>query len=179
MSGLLKPWAAYELVQELRQTVKLPVHLHTHDTSSLQAATYLKAIEAGVDVVDACLGAMSGLTSQPNLNALVEMMRFQERDNPYNIEVLNQHSTYWEAVREFYYPFESGMKSSSAEVFYHEIPGGQYSNLKPQAESLGLGERIEDIKKTYRDVNTLVRRYHQGNTQQQGSGRYGPVHGHQ
>lgn len=155
MSGLLKPMAAYELVSELKQTISIPIHLHTHDTSSLQPATYLKAIEAGVDVVDGCIGAMSGLTSQPNLNALVEMMKFSERDNPYDIEVLNQHSTYWETVREFYYPFESGMKAGSAEVFYHEIPGGQYSNLKPQAASLGLGERVEDIKKAYREVNEM------------------------
>jgi pyruvate carboxylase len=155
MSGLLKPWAAYELISELKQTVKIPVHLHTHDTSSLQPATYLKAIEAGIDVIDCCMGAMSGLTSQPNFNAVVEMMKFHPRENAYDIEMLNRHSTYWEAVREFYYPFESGMKASSAEVFYHEIPGGQYSNLKPQAESLGLGEKIEDIKKTYRDVNEL------------------------
>ena len=155
MSGLLKPWAAYELIGELKQTTRLPIHLHTHDTSSLQAATYLKAIEAGVDVVDCCIGSLSGLTAQPNLNAIVEMMKFHERENPYDMKVLNQHATYWETVREFYYPFESGMKASSAEVFYHEIPGGQYSNLKPQAESLGLGERIEDIKKAYRDVNEL------------------------
>ena len=155
MSGLLKPMAAYELISELKQTVNIPIHLHTHDTSSLQPATYLKAIEAGVDVIDCSIGAMSGLTSQPNLNAVVEMMKFQQRENPYNIEVLNQHSTYWETVREYYYPFESGMKASSAEVFYHEIPGGQYSNLKPQAESLGLGHKIEDIKKAYRDVNEM------------------------
>ncbi|MFL5809350.1 MAG: pyruvate carboxylase subunit B, partial [Flavisolibacter sp.] len=155
MSGLLKPWAAFELVSELKQTVQLPIHLHTHDTSSLQAATYLKAIEAGVDVVDCSIGSMSGLTSQPNLNAVVEMMKFHERDNRYDIEILNRHSTYWETVREYYYPFESGMKASSAEVFYHEIPGGQYSNLKPQAESLGLGDKIEEIKKAYRDVNEL------------------------
>ncbi|MDQ3551750.1 MAG: pyruvate carboxylase, partial [Bacteroidota bacterium] len=126
-----------------------------HDTSSLQSASYLKAIEAGVDVIDCCIGAMSGLTSQPNLNAIVEMMRFHERDNPYNIEVLNQHSTYWEAVREYYYPFESGLKASSAEVFVHEIPGGQYSNLKPQAASLGLADKMEEIKKAYKDVNDL------------------------
>lgn len=155
MSGLLKPMAAYELISELKQTVKIPIHLHTHDTSSLQSATYLKAIEAGVDVVDCCIGAMSGLTSQPNLNAIVEMIRFHERENPLNREVLHQHSTYWETVREYYYPFESGMKASSAEVFYHEIPGGQYSNLKPQATSLGLGDRMEEIKKAYRDVNEL------------------------
>ena len=155
MSGLLKPWAAYELISELKQTIRIPIHLHTHDTSSLQSATYLKAIEAGVDVIDCCIGSMSGLTSQPNLNALVEMMKFQERENPMDMEILNQHSTYWETVRTYYYPFESGMKAGSAEVFYHEIPGGQYSNLKPQAESLGLGDRIEDIKKAYRDVNQL------------------------
>ena len=155
MSGLLKPNAAYELISELKQTVKIPIHLHTHDTSSLQTATYLKAIEAGVDVVDCAIGALSGLTSQPNFNAVVEMMKFNERDNPYNIEELNRHSTYWEAVREYYYPFESGLKASSAEVFYHEIPGGQYSNLKQQAASLGLGEKVEDIKKTYKEVNEL------------------------
>jgi pyruvate carboxylase len=155
MSGLLKPWAAYELIGELKQTIKIPIHLHTHDTSSLQSATYMKAIEAGVDVIDCCIGAMSGLTSQPNLNAIVEMMRFHERENPVDIKTLNQHSTYWETVREFYYPFESGLKASSAEVFYHEIPGGQYSNLKPQATSVGLGDKMEEIKKAYRDVNEL------------------------
>jgi pyruvate carboxylase len=105
MSGLLKPWAAYELIGELKQTTRLPIHLHTHDTSSLQAATYLKAIEAGVDVVDCCIGSLSGLTAQPNLNAIVEMMKFHERENPYDMKVLNQHATYWETVREFYYPF--------------------------------------------------------------------------
>ena len=155
MSGLLKPWAAYELIGELKQTVNIPIHLHTHDTSSLQSATYLKAIEAGVDVIDCCIGAMSGLTSQPNLNAIVEMMKFNDRENPIDIGKLNQHSTYWEAIREYYYPFESGLKASSAEVFYHEIPGGQYSNLKPQAVSLGLGDKTEEIKKAYREVNEL------------------------
>jgi pyruvate carboxylase len=155
MSGLLKPWAASELISALKQKISIPIHLHTHDTSSLQSATYLKAIEAGVDVIDCCIGAMSGLTSQPNLNAIVEMMKFHERDNPYNINVLNQHSTYWEAVREYYYPFESGLKASSAEVFVHEIPGGQYSNLKPQAASLGLADKMEEIKKAYKDVNDL------------------------
>lgn len=155
MSGLLKPMAAYELIGELKQVLKIPIHLHTHDTSSLQPATYLKAIEAGVDVIDCCMGAVSGLTSQPNFNAVVEMMRFQDRENPYNIEELNRHSNYWEVVREYYYPFESGLKASSAEVFTHEIPGGQYSNLKPQAASMGLGDRMEDIKKAYANVNEL------------------------
>ena len=155
MSGLLKPQAAFELVSELKSTIKIPIHLHTHDTSSLQSATYLKAIEAGVDVVDACIGSMSGLTSQPNLNAIIEMMKFSEREHPFNVDVLNQHATYWEGVREYYYPFESGLKASSAEVFMHEIPGGQYSNLKPQATSLGLGDKMEEIKHAYREVNSL------------------------
>ncbi|SMO37886.1 pyruvate carboxylase [Solitalea koreensis] len=155
MSGLLKPYAATELVTALKDTVKIPIHLHTHDTSSLQSATYLKAIEAGVDVVDCALGALSGLTSQPNFNAVVEMMRFNERENPYDIKSLNHYSNYWESVRDYYYPFESGMKASSAEVFQHEIPGGQYSNLKGQAIALGLGEKFEQIKERYAEVNDM------------------------
>jgi pyruvate carboxylase len=155
MSGLLKPHAAKLLIEGLKDTVKIPLHLHTHDTSSLQTATYLMAIEAGVDVVDCALGAVSGLTSQPNLNAVVEMMRFHERENPFDIKSLNQFSNYWEAVREYYYPFESGLKASAAEVFQHEIPGGQYSNLKPQAIALGLGDQFEAIKEMYAQVNDM------------------------
>ncbi|MBC7554418.1 MAG: pyruvate carboxylase [Taibaiella sp.] len=155
MSGLLKPYAAKVLIEALKDTVKLPIHLHTHDTSSLQPATYLMAIDAGVNVVDCALGALSGLTSQPNFNAIVEMMRFHERENPYDIKLLNQFSNYWEAVREFYYPFESGLKASAAEVFQHEIPGGQYSNLKPQAIALGLGDKFEQIKDMYATVNDM------------------------
>lgn len=155
MSGLLKPLAATELIQGLKSTVNIPIHLHTHDTSSLQPATYLKAIEAGVDVVDVALGAVSGLTSQPNFNAVVEMMKFHERENPYDIDSLNEFSDYWEAVREYYYPYESGLKASAAEVFRHEIPGGQYSNLRPQAKALGLEDKFEDIKKMYATVNDM------------------------
>ncbi len=155
MSGLLKPYAAQILVEALRDTVSIPLHLHTHDTSSLQTSTYLKAIEAEVDVIDVAIGSMSGLTSQPNFNAIVEMMRFQEREQPYDIVSLNQFSDYWETVRTWYYPFESGMKTSSAEVYQHEIPGGQYSNLLPQAISLGLGEKWDQIKRSYADVNDL------------------------
>ncbi|MDP2412565.1 pyruvate carboxylase [Daejeonella sp.] len=155
MSGLLKPYAAKILIEALKDTVKIPIHLHTHDTSSLQSATYMQAIDAGVDVVDCALGALSGMTSQPNFNSIVEMMRFHERENPYNIKSLNQFSNYWESVRDYYHPFESGMKSSSAEVFQHEIPGGQYSNLKPQAIALGLGDKFEEIKERYADVNEM------------------------
>lgn len=155
MSGLLKPYAAKVLIEALKDSVKIPIHLHTHDTSSLQSATYLMAIEAGVDVVDCALGALSGLTSQPSFNAIVEMMRFHKRENPYDITSLNEFSAYWESVRAYYYPFESGMQSSSAEVYQHEIPGGQYSNLKPQAAALGLGNQFEQIKQRYAEVNEL------------------------
>lgn len=155
MAGLLKPYAATELIAALKSEINIPIHLHTHDSSSLQSATYLKAIEAGVDVVDVALGGLSGMSSQPNFNSIVEMMRFQERENPYNIESLNQFSNYWETKREYYYPFESGLKSGSADVFQNEIPGGQYSNMKGQATALGLGDKFEEVKTRYKEVNQL------------------------
>ncbi|MFT6966922.1 MAG: pyruvate carboxylase, partial [Marivirga sp.] len=155
MAGLLKPYAATELVAALKDAVSLPIHLHTHDTSSIQAATYMKAIEAGVDVVDVALGSVSGLTSQPNFNSVASFMKGHERELPVNIDSLNQYSTYWEDVREFYYPFESGLKAGSAEVYDHEIPGGQYSNLRPQATALGLADKFETIKKNYAVVNKM------------------------
>ncbi|WP_417236599.1 pyruvate carboxylase [Bizionia paragorgiae] len=155
MAGLLKPYAATELVAALKDTVNLPIHLHTHDTSSLQSATYLKAIEAGVDVVDVALSGLSGLTSQPNFNSIVEMMKYEPRAHDFNMETLNQFSNYWEDTRELYYPFESGLKAGTAEVFKHEIPGGQYSNLRPQAIALGLGDRFDEVKKMYTQVNTM------------------------
>lgn len=155
MAGLLKPYAATELVAALKDTVKLPIHLHTHDTSSLQTATYLKAIEAGVDVVDVALGGLSGLTSQPNFNAVVEMMSSQKRAHHFDMDTLNEFSNFWEDTRELYYPFESGLKSGTAEVFKHEIPGGQYSNLRPQATALGLADRFDEVKKMYGEVNLM------------------------
>ena len=155
MAGLLKPYAAKELVAALKSEINLPIHLHTHDTSSIQSATYLQAIEAGVDVVDVALGSMSGLTSQPNFNSLASAMKGHERELPLDIHSLNEYSTYWEYVREQYYPFESGLKAGTAEVYDHEIPGGQYSNLRPQAIALGLGHKFEEIKKTYALVNKM------------------------
>lgn len=155
MAGLLKPYAAQELVGALKNEISLPIHLHTHDTSSAQLTTYLKAIEAGVDVVDVALASMSGLTSQPNFNTLLEVLEGNDRGEAFDINLLNEYSDYWEKVREYYYPFESGLKAGTAEVYQHEIPGGQYSNLKPQAESLGLGDNMHEIKKAYADVNEL------------------------
>lgn len=155
MAGLLKPYAAEILVRELKTVVDLPIHLHTHDTSSIQAATYLKAIEAGVDVVDVAQASMSGLTSQPNFNSIAAFMPGHEREQAINLQSLNEYSTYWEDVREFYYPFESGLKAGTAEVYEHEIPGGQYSNLRPQATALGLEDQFEEVKKNYAVVNRM------------------------
>ena len=155
MAGLLKPYAAEKLIPALRAAVDIPVHLHTHDTSSMQAATLLKAIETGVDVVDVCLSSMSGLTSQVNMNSLVAVMQGHEREQPFDVDSLNQYANYWETVREYYYPFESGLKAGTAEVYEHEIPGGQYSNLRPQAVALGLEEHFETIKKNYAVVNRM------------------------
>jgi pyruvate carboxylase len=155
MAGLLKPFATEELIAELKHHICLPIHLHTHDTSAVQAASYLKAIEADVDVIDVALGGLSGLTSQPNFNSMVEALTGHKRHREFDMNSLNQFSNYWETVRGWYYPFESGLKAGTAEVFQHEIPGGQYSNLKPQADSMGLGDRMEDIKKAYREVNEM------------------------
>ena len=155
MAGLLKPYAAQALIPALKEAVDLPIHLHTHDTSSMQAATLLKAIEGDVDIVDACLSSMSGLTSQPNLNAMIAVMQGQPREQAYDLPSLNQYANYWEDVREIYYPFESGLKAGTAEVYEHEIPGGQYSNLRPQSIALGLEHKFEAVKKNYAIVNKM------------------------
>lgn len=155
MAGLLKPYAAEVLITELKKAVDLPIHLHTHDTSSIQPATYLKAIESGVDVIDVALASMSGLTSQPNFNSIAAFMQGHEREQHVNLPSLNQYSTYFEDVREYYYPFESGLKAGTAEVYAHEIPGGQYSNLRPQATALGLEDKFEEVKKNYAVVNRM------------------------
>ncbi|WP_276165780.1 pyruvate carboxylase [Zobellia alginiliquefaciens] len=155
MAGLLKPNAAFELIQALKSELNIPIHLHTHDTSSVQTATYMKAIEAGVDVVDVALGGLSGLTSQPNFNSVVEMLRFNERENQMNTDKLAEYSDYWESVRNYYYTFESGLKSGTGGVYHHEIPGGQYSNLKGQAIALGLETKFTEVTKMYAEVNQM------------------------
>ena len=155
MAGLLKPYAAEVMIPALKAAVDIPIHLHTHDTSSMQAATLLKAIESDVDIVDVCLSSMSGLTSQVNMNSLVAVLQGHEREQSFDLKSLNDYANYWEAVREYYYPFESGLRSGTAEVYDHEIPGGQYSNLRPQAIALGLEHRFEQIKKNYAVVNRM------------------------
>jgi len=155
MAGLLKPLAAYKLVKALKENIGIPVHLHTHDTSSNGSAILLKASEAGVDIVDAALSSLSGLTAQPNLNALVAALEGSERDPKVNAPGLQKLANYWETVRDYYSPFESGLKSGTAEVYHHEIPGGQYSNYKPQVAGLGLLERWDECKEMYHKVNLL------------------------
>lgn len=155
MAGLLRPKSAELLISELKKAVDLPIHLHTHDTSSIQSTTYFSAINAGVDVVDVALSSMSGLTSQPNFNSLLAALEGHDREHEFNLKSLNDYSNYWEDVREFYYPFESGLKAGTAEVYDHEIPGGQYSNLRPQAQSLGLEDKFEEIKTNYAVVNEM------------------------
>ncbi len=155
MAGLLKPLAAELLISRLRETVDLPIHLHTHDTSSIQAATYLRAIESGVDIVDVAISSMSGLTSQPNFNSVVAMMKGHERERPMDFSSLNEFAVYWETVRRYYAPFETELRAGTASVYEHEIPGGQYSNLRPQARSLGLEDRFEEIKANYRAADEL------------------------
>ncbi|HEY4744780.1 MAG TPA: biotin/lipoyl-containing protein, partial [Desulfuromonadaceae bacterium] len=155
VAGLLKPLAAYKLVKALKENIGIPVHLHTHDTSSNGSAMLLKASEAGVDIVDAALSSLSGLTAQPNLNALVAALEGSERDPQVNTDGLQQLANYWETVRDYYAPFESGLKSGTAEVYHHEIPGGQYSNYKPQVAGLGLLERWDECKEMYHKVNLL------------------------
>jgi pyruvate carboxylase len=153
MAGLCRPYAAEKLVKALRQAVGIPIHFHTHDTSGLNAASILRASDAGVHVADAAISSMSGTTSQPNLNSVVAALAHTKRETGLDLDALNQCADYWEIVREFYAPFDTGPKSGSAEVYLHEMPGGQYTNLKEQAESMGLGARWHEIARTYAAVN--------------------------
>lgn len=155
MAGLLNPFAAEKLITALKKTVDLPIHLHTHDTSSMQSATLLKAIDAGVDIVDVAASSMSGLTSQVNFNSMLASLKGHPRQSNINISKLNEFANYWEDVREYYYPFESELKSGTAQVYEHEIPGGQYSNLRPQARGLGIEDQFETIKANYKIANEL------------------------
>ena len=155
MAGLLKPSAARALVKALKQTVGLPIHLHTHDTSGISAATVLAAVDAGVDAFDAAMDPMSGLTSQPCLGSLVEALRHTDRDSGLDPEAIRRLSFYWEGVRTQYAAFESDLQSGASEVYLHEMPGGQFTNLREQARSLGLESRWHDVARTYRDANEL------------------------
>jgi len=155
MAGLLKPQAAYELITELKSTIDIPIHLHTHDTSGNGIYTYAKAIEAGVDIVDVALSTMAGLTSQPSANSLYYALEGNKRQPNVNVDALEKLSYYWEDVRKMYAPFESGMISPHTEVYVHEMPGGQYSNLQQQAKAVGLKDQWEEVKDMYSTVNHM------------------------
>lgn len=155
MSALLKPYAAHKLVKALKQEVGMPVHLHTHDTTGNGVSSILLAAEAGVDIVDTTFNSMSGLTSQPALNSVVAALKNTDRDTGIKSDDIQKISDYWANVRPVYKQFESDLKSSSAEIYKYEIPGGQYSNLKPQVESFGLGHRFQEVKETFKDVNEM------------------------
>ena len=156
MSGLLKPYAAKKLVSALKQEIGIPVHLHTHDTSGNQVAAYLMAAEAGVDIVDCAIDSMSSTTSQPSMNAVVTALQGQERDTGLDPDKLQKLSDYWADVRLRYSQFEAGIKNPSTDIYRYEMPGGQYTNLKSQVESLGLGHQFEDVKEMYVKVNHML-----------------------
>ncbi|TPJ18883.1 pyruvate carboxylase [Mesorhizobium sp. B2-7-3] len=155
MAGLLKPAAAKVLFKALREATDLPIHFHTHDTSGISAATVLAAVDAGVDVVDAAMDAFSGNTSQPCLGSIVEALRGSERDPGLDPEWIRRISFYWEAVRNQYVAFESDLKGPASEVYLHEMPGGQFTNLKEQARSLGLETRWHQVAQAYADANQM------------------------
>ncbi len=156
MSGLLKPYAAKQLVSALKQELDIPIHLHTHDTTGNQVATLLMAAEAGVDIVDVATASMSSLTSQPSMNAVVAALEGNERDTGLDLQKLQQLDNYWADVRLRYANFDEGLKSPTTDIYRYEIPGGQYTNLKPQVTSLGLGSRFEEVKEMYKTVNDML-----------------------
>ncbi|MBL9214222.1 MAG: pyruvate carboxylase [Opitutaceae bacterium] len=155
MAGLCRPYAATRLIRALRDEIGLPIHFHTHDTSGIASASIIAAADAGVDVVDLALASMSGSTSQPNLNSIVAALAHTPRATGLDLDALNDFSGYWEQVRELYAPFDSSPRTGSAEVYLHEMPGGQYTNLREQAEALGLGARWPEVVRTYAEVNLL------------------------
>ncbi|MCL2827162.1 MAG: pyruvate carboxylase [Oscillospiraceae bacterium] len=156
MAGLLKPYAAYKLVSTLKNEIGLPIHFHTHDTSGNGVAAVLKACEAGVDIVDTAIASMSSLTSQPSMNAVVTSLEGHERDTGLCDEKLLPISNYWGQVRKFYGGFEADLTTPATDIYKYEIPGGQYSNLKPQVENLGLGDRFQEVKEMYKEVNDML-----------------------
>ena len=155
MAGLCRPYAAKALVKALKDAIGIPVHFHTHDTSGVNAASVLQASDAGVDVVDLAIASMSGSTSQPNLNSVVAALQNTPRETGLDLDTLNEFSDYWEHVRNFYAPFDTAPKTGSGEVYLHEMPGGQYTNLREQAASMGLGHRWPEIARCYRAVNDI------------------------
>lgn len=156
MSGLCYPNAAYTLIKALRAEIGIPVHFHTHDSSGIAGASIIKAAEAGVDAVDLSIASLSGLTAQPNLNSIIHALRGDKRDTQLDQKFFDDLSIYWEAIRQYYEPFDTSPKFGSAEVYRHEMPGGQYTNLREQARALGLGARWPEVVRYYHEVNRVL-----------------------
>jgi len=156
MAGLLKPYAATKLIKALKQEISIPIHLHTHDTSGNGVATVLSAAREGVDIVDTALSPMSGLTSQPALNSVIAALSNTAFDTGIDLEEIQKLCDYWSETRNFYEQYESGLKSGTVEIYKYEIPGGQYSNFKPQVESFGLGHKFREVKEMYKEVNNIL-----------------------
>jgi pyruvate carboxylase len=156
MAGLCKPYAARLLVKTLKQEVGIPIHFHTHDTAGIQAGSILEAAEEKLDIADGAMAAMSGGTSQPNLNGIVEALRFSQRDTGLDGKHLAEISDYWQAVREFYLPFDSNLLPATSDLYSHEMPGGQYTNLYHQARALGLADRWQEVCRAYAGANQLL-----------------------
>jgi pyruvate carboxylase len=155
MAGVCRPRAIRTLVSALRDETGLPIHFHTHDTSGIAAASVIAAVEAGVDAVDGALDALSGLTSQPNLTSIVDALVGSDRAPAVDSRAMREISNYWEGVRRFYAPFEADIRSGTSDVYHHEMPGGQYTNLREQARAIGLEHRWPEVSRAYADVNQL------------------------
>ena len=155
MAGLLRPYSARMLIKALREETDMPIHLHTHDTSGIQGATILFAVETGVDIVDCAISGLSGLTSHPSLESIVAALQFHKRNTGIDLKKMVEYGHYWEEVRKNYGVFESDLRSGTASVYDHEMPGGQYTNLRSQAEAMGVGDRWQELIKAYQDANVL------------------------
>ena len=173
MAGLCRPFAAKKLVKTLREEIDIPIHFHTHDSSGINAASVLQASDAGVDIVDLAVSSMSGSTSQPNLNSIVAALEGHKRDTKLDLQSLNEFSDYWEEVLEFYHPFLSAPRAGSAEVYDHEMPGGQFTNLKEQANALGLGPTLAGSRALLRGGEPAFWRHRQSHPQFQSRRRHG------
>src|SRR5262245_12824257 len=156
MAGLRKPYAAQLMVKALKEEIGIPIHFHTHDTAGMQVGSILEAAEQKLDIADGAMAAMSGGTSQPNLNALVEGLRFTPRDSGLDGDKLAAISDYWQAVREFYLPFDSNLLPATSDLYSHEMPGGQYTNLYQQARALGLADRWQEVCRAYAEANQML-----------------------
>ncbi|MBM4182914.1 MAG: pyruvate carboxylase [Gemmatimonadetes bacterium] len=156
MAGLLKPGAAKALVEALRDATDLPVHLHTHDSTGVGVATCVQGALAGAAVVDGCIDAMAAGTSQPSLRSIAAALQGSDREPELDLEALEPLNEYWSSVRAYYRFLERGSAAPDAHVFMTQVPGGQITNLKHQAEALGLLGQWREIVEAYRQADAAL-----------------------